>query len=191
MLSIYSTFTSDINSLPCLACTSCQRGNVCVCVCLSVVHWPLGAACNQNAVDGNGILSFQLFVSKKIRCDQMSGRFITLCFPSPPFFPSFKFDPLLCPFHSTILSLVTSRDKHSQIGSEKETSNLFSHTYYQGFWMSVLYLYLFVCVSQHLRVEILDFIFLQGHVQKKSCDWLEHPVLDVNTVMQAGLSSLC
>lgn len=43
-------------------------------------------------------------------------------------FPSFKFGPFLCPFHPTILSLATSRDKLSQIGTEKEekvTANLF------------------------------------------------------------------
>lgn len=34
-----------------------------------------------------------------------------------------------------------------------------------------------------------DFTFLQGHDRRKSCGWLEHPVLDVNTVMQAQLSS--
>lgn len=35
---------------------------------------------------------------------------------------------------------------------------------------------------------MLDFVFLQGHDRRKSCNWLEHPVLDINTVMQAGLS---
>lgn len=61
MLSIYSTFTSDINSLPRFACASCQIGNMHVCA--SVVRWPLGAACNQNTVDGYGILCFQPYVS--------------------------------------------------------------------------------------------------------------------------------
>lgn len=51
--------------------------------------------------------------------------------------------------------------------------------------------YVCVCVSQYLRVEMLEFTFLQGHDRRKSCNWLEHPVLDVNTVMQPGLSFPC
>lgn len=52
---------------------------------------------------------------------KMPGRFTSLC-------PFFKFDPSLCPFHHTILSFATSREKLSPIGNEKEgkvTANVF------------------------------------------------------------------
>lgn len=126
---------------------------------------------------------------------KMPGRFTGLC-------PFFKFDPSLCPFHHTILSFATSREKLSPIGNEKEgkvTANVFwarwqvwcvfkPSTLSIRAFERVSVLYVFVCVSQHLRVEMLDFIFLQGHDRRKSCNWLELPVLDINTVMQAGLS---
>ena len=47
-----------------------------------------------------------------------------------------------------------------------------------------------VCVSQHLRVEMSQYTLLQGHARRKSCNWLEHPVLDVNSVLQAFLPVL-
>lgn len=36
-------------------------------------------------------------------------------------------------------------------------------------------------LRQHFRAEMCEFTFLQGYDRRKSCNWLERPVLDVNT----------
>ena len=62
MLPIYSAFTSDINSLPRLACyflPKRKRVRVCVYVCVC----GLLTFGSQTAADSNGILCFQPFVS--------------------------------------------------------------------------------------------------------------------------------
>lgn len=126
-------------------------------------------------------------------------------------FPSCKSEPCDFFFPPLILFLAKStdkRDKLSPTGSEKVIANPAFQVRWQVFlpmwayqiqylfqcvWMRmcVVRVWVCVCVSQHFWDEMSAFTFLQGYDRRKSCSRLEHPVLDVNTVMQPGFSSLC
>lgn len=80
MLPIYSTFTSDINSLPCFACASCQIGNMHVCECLWFAD--LWEQCETKILlmaMGFCVSSLSCPVLKKMRCEQMHGCVFPVC----------------------------------------------------------------------------------------------------------------
>lgn len=133
-----------------------------MCVCMFVVHWPLGTVCNQITVDSNRILCFQPFEST-FKNEVWTDVWVFYQFLSN-IFSSYK-----------CACFITSLETNPEFGNLKEEKVTKWHFLVQ------LTGFLSLHKPQHLRVETSDFNIPQGHDQRKSCEMQEHPVLNVNS----------
>lgn len=156
---IYSTFTSDINSLPRFACASCQIGNMHSCVCLWFADlWEQRVTKILLIATGFCVSSLSCPVLKKRGVNRCMGVF-AVCY-----FSSFQFYALLLMFHHTPQSL-----KHLGGDKERRECNSKKHLLVELIDFITSALRLWSSSSFKATMEVC-------------CNRLEHPVLAVNTV---------
>lgn len=149
ILPIYSTSTSDINSLPRLARHFLpERKCVCVPACLSAVPWPLGVASTKKKkmLLMVMIFCFQCFVSphpKKMRCENEKKKTL----------PSIELDSSLCfSSHQSCNILETEM----QIGLKRE-----------AFWILVSTFHSVVCTGQPTGRDVWLYLSLRQWSKEK------------------------